>query len=333
MILGREDGTFEAWINPVKMVRDFRLSVYLDGALEPVPLSDWAETVNVHPGYSTIVHSHAAFTIRQTWVAAVDRPALFVLLDVDTDKPLRLRATFVPEFKPMWPASFGGQSSYFDEQEHAFVLGEGLRRWAGVIGCPLFSKSSEQVGHQMPDRTVMLEMEITPEVARRGVVPIVIVASNAGGEEARKLYRAELARAGSALQESSAYYRSFDERAMRVDTPAQVLNHAFDWARFALEKGWQCDDGVGCGLVAGFGPSGASERPGFAWFFGGDALMNSWSIVDYGDFARARSVLEFLRDHQRADGKIAHELTQSLALLTGASTRTAIITGTRRGCT
>jgi DNA polymerase-3 subunit epsilon len=60
----------------------------------------------------------------------------------------------------------------------------------------LFSKSSEQVGHQMPDRTVMLEMDITPEVAHRGVGPIVIVASNAGGEEARKLYRAELARAG-----------------------------------------------------------------------------------------------------------------------------------------
>jgi len=72
---------------------------------------------------------------------------------------------------------------------------------------------------------------------------------------------------------------------------------------------------VGCGLVAGFGPSGASERPGFAWYFAGDALMNSWSIVDYGDHARARALLEFLRDRQRADGKIMHELTQSAALL------------------
>src|SRR5438445_6953869 len=43
--------------------------------------------------------------------------------------------------------------------------------------------------------------------------------------------------------------------------------------------------------------------------------MNSWSIVDYADFCRARGVLEFLRDHQRADGKIEHELTQSAALL------------------
>lgn len=39
-LLGREDGTFEAWVYPVKVLRDFRLSVYFDGSLEPVPLAD-----------------------------------------------------------------------------------------------------------------------------------------------------------------------------------------------------------------------------------------------------------------------------------------------------
>src|SRR6185369_16483300 len=65
-ILGREDGTFDAWINPIKIVRDFRLSVYFDNSLEPVPLAELAEVVMAAPGRSTIVHSHAAFTIRQT---------------------------------------------------------------------------------------------------------------------------------------------------------------------------------------------------------------------------------------------------------------------------
>jgi hypothetical protein len=41
--------------------------------------------------------------------------------------PLRLRAALVPEGKPMWPTSFGGQSSYFDDEEPALILGEGLR--------------------------------------------------------------------------------------------------------------------------------------------------------------------------------------------------------------
>jgi glycogen debranching enzyme len=53
-------------------------------------------------------------------------------------------------------------------------------------------------------------------------------------------------------------------------------------------------------LVAGYGLSGGSERPGFGCYFGGDALMNSWSILDYGDFERACATLEFVCDHQRA---------------------------------
>jgi hypothetical protein len=238
-----------------------------------------------------------------------------VLLDIDTDRPMKLRASFTPELKPMWPASFGGQNSTWMDAERAFVLTEGLRRHAAVIGSPAFARASEQVGHQMPDRTVLAEIDITPELARAHFIPIVITGSAHGADDARKIYRETLGDLQSIISESDKYYRDFDARTARIETPVPQLNDAFEWAKFAIEKGWACNEGVGCGLVAGYGPSGASERPGFAWYFGGDALMNSWSIVDYGDFDRARGVLEFMRDHQRADGKMMHELTQSGALL------------------
>jgi glycogen debranching enzyme len=307
-ILGTEDGTFEAWLNPIKLVRDFRLSVYFDGALEPVDLAEMAETVAVSPGRVTITHSHAAFTVKQTWIAAVDEAALMVLLEIDTNRPLRLRASFVPEMKPMWPASFGGQSSYFDEKENAFILDEGLGRYSMIIGSPLFSAHSEQVGHQLPGRRILAELEVTPEIAQRHTIPIVFASSP-------ELYRRVLAHVAGMVAQSDAYYRSFEARTLRVRTPDAALNDAVQWAKFAIEKGWACNDGVGCGLVAGYARSGESERPGFAWYFGGDALMNVWSVVDYGDFDRARAALEFLREHQRADGKFEHELTQSAALL------------------
>jgi|SRR5579871_682099 len=307
-ILGREDGTFEAWLNPIKVLRDFRLSVYFDGALEPVDLAEMAERVAVSPGRVTITHSHAAFRVRQTWVAALDQQSLLVLLDIDTNRPLRLRASFTPEMKPMWPASFGGQSGSWDNEEKAFVLSEGLRRYSLLIGSPLFSIHSEEIGHQLPGRTVLLEMELTPAICRDHIVPIVLAGS-------REAYHAALRDVERIVHESDAYYQAFEKRTFQLHTPDATLNDAFRWAKFAMEKGWACNDGVGCGLVAGYGPSGESERPGFAWYFGGDALMNSWSILDYGDFERARATLEFLREHQRADGKMEHELTQSAALL------------------
>lgn len=314
-ILGQEDGIFEAWVNPVKVLRDFRLMAYFDGSLEPVPLAGLAQRVHVAPGRVTIVHSHAAFTIRQHWIAPLNKPASIVLLEIDCDRPLKLRAAFMPELKPMWPASFGGQSSSFVESERLFVLGEGLRKHAAVVGSPAFVRASEQVGHQLPDRTVLVEMDVTPEQAKSHLIPIVIAESGNGSAEARKIYRETLASIEAVIRESDDYYREFAGRTFSVETPLAELNSAFEWAKFALEKGWACNEGVGCGLIAGYGLSGASERPGFAWYFGGDALMNSWSIGDYGDFARTRAVLEFVRDHQRADGKMMHELTQSAALL------------------
>lgn len=307
-ILGKEDGTFEAWLNPIKLARDFQISVFFDGSLQPVDLADLAESVAVSPGRVTITHSHAAFTIRQTWVAAIDEPVLMLLLDIDTNRPLRLRASFTPEMKPMWPASFGGQSSSWDDNEHAFFLTEGLGRFSLAIGSPMFNKHSEQVGHQLPGRRILAEMELTPEICRAHTVPIVLAGS-------RELYRKALADPQRIVHESDEYYRAFDARTLKVRTSNEVLNEAVEWAKYALEKGWACNDGVGCGLVAGYGPSGESERPGFAWYFGGDAFMNSWSVIDYGDFERARGILTFLRDHQRADGKLEHELTQSAALI------------------
>ena len=58
VLMGHEDGTFEAWIMPVKVLRDFRMSVYFDGSLEPVPLADLAESISVRPGQVTITHAH-----------------------------------------------------------------------------------------------------------------------------------------------------------------------------------------------------------------------------------------------------------------------------------
>src|SRR5258706_3703759 len=60
VLMGHEDGTFEAWIMPVKVLRDFRISVYFDGSLEPVPLADLAERVAVRPGPGTITPPHPA---------------------------------------------------------------------------------------------------------------------------------------------------------------------------------------------------------------------------------------------------------------------------------
>ena len=79
-----------------------------------------------------------------------------------------------------------------------------------------------------------------------------------------------------------------------------------------LDESLVCNPDLGCGLVAGYGLSGAaSDRPGFGWFFGGDASINSFAMSGAGQSALVRDgALRFFAKYQRADGKITHEISQ-----------------------
>lgn len=78
-----------------------------------------------------------------------------------------------------------------------------------------------------------------------------------------------------------------------------------------LEEQRSCNPDLGCGLVAGWGPSGTSLRPGFGWFFGGDAAINSLAMDATGQWKLVAEGLRFLAHYQREDGKIPHEISQS----------------------
>jgi glycogen debranching enzyme len=301
-LLGYEDGRLEAWVFPVKILRDFRLWVFVDQALDPVPLSELAETASVRPAGITLTHVHPAFTVKQTWAASPAEPVAAVLLEIDTSRPLRFRATFTPEMQPMWPASFGGVSTSWDAASGVLAFSEGLRRFRPVLGSPAFRRISEQVGHQLPERTVAIEFD----VEQSGRVPVLFALS-------RKHYDDWVDRAWQLAEDADKHYRAFLGRTAQLRW--EPFTEACDWSRAAIERGWACNEGAGCGLVAGWAPSGASQRPGFGWYFGGDAMMSVWAMLDYGDFEGARAALDFLLERQREDGKIMHEWTQSAALL------------------
>ena len=63
-------------------------------------------------------------------------------------------------------------------------------------------------------------------------------------------------------------------------------------------------------MIAGYRTSGGSQRPGFAWFFGRDALWTSLALDAEGDFGSTRVALDFLSKYQRSDGKVPHEISQ-----------------------
>ena len=68
---------------------------------------------------------------------------------------------------------------------------------------------------------------------------------------------------------------------------------------------------LGYGLISGIAPSGDSTKPGFAWFFD-EPTLTSWAYLRAGLSSHITEAFEFLLRYQRDDGKMIHEITQSL---------------------
>lgn len=322
-VLGRRAGAFayehrgiEAWVYPLKILEDLRLSFSLEGYPLAVPAEDLLATINARPEATILTYSHAAFSVRQIVFVPIDQPAVVMLLDVKTTLPMRITASFRPRLRLMWPAGLMTPYVSWSETDGLYMLGEESRRFAGAIGSPGARDLSLMPYQEEPrDVPVSFAIDIPLQHAERSFVPIVIAGSVKGSEDVRAAYDKALGAAMDAYSTTVSHYRNVAERTARVSTPVERLDTAFAWAKVGIDKGVVTNPLLGTGLVAGYRTSGESERPGFAWFFGRDSLWTSLASISIGDFPTVRAALEFLAKFQRDDGKIPHEISQSASLI------------------
>ena len=142
-----------------------------------------------------------------------------------------------------------------------------------------------------------------------------IAASVAGRDEAEKTYEHLTTSYADLLRDSADYYRNYLSHTVKVELPDAAMQQAYDWARISMIQGLVTNPYLGTGLVAGYRTSGASQRPGFAWFFGRDSLWTSFALNAAGDYGTTRTAIEFIGKYQRDDGKIPHEIAQGASFV------------------
>jgi hypothetical protein len=133
---GYEGQPREAWVYPLKLVDAFELAFRLKDYPVEIQGRDVLARIEVRPEATTLVYTHAAFTVRETLVAPIDEPGLVALLDVDSVLPMTVLGSFRPRLRLMWPAGLMTPNLEWDEKSHAYVLSEESRRFAGVVGSP-----------------------------------------------------------------------------------------------------------------------------------------------------------------------------------------------------
>src|SRR6516164_8202791 len=131
-LFGREDGTFEAWIYPLKLFRDFQLrfrvgDIVLSG--ETIPRS-----ITVRPESASVKYIYDSFTACATWFVPIDERAAIVEVEVKSAEPVAVEASFVPDVAWMWPAAIGDAYSQWDPQLKAFRFSNDHHAFWAVAG-------------------------------------------------------------------------------------------------------------------------------------------------------------------------------------------------------
>lgn len=315
-LIGFEGGGFEAWAYPLKLFRDLRFSFLLGTSTVPIEGWDIVRFVAAEPAVTTLTFTYQSFTVKAHLVAPVDDPGAVILLEVDTTEPLTIVCSFLPVLQPMWPAGIGGQYAYWDDALKAYLISEPTRKNHAYLGSPAARGISYTPAHMLSDVPNQFKIEIADPKALAGrFIPIVMAGGKGAREDVKKAYQALAQDPAARYRRAVEYFDDLRRSTLAIRTPEPELDLAFAWAKVALDGLIVDNPDLGRGLVAGLGPSGTGGRPGFGWFFGTDAYLNSLSFNGFGNFAASRDGLAFTRKWQRKDGKMAHELSQAAGYL------------------
>ncbi len=313
--LGTETGPAELWVMPLKVANDFQLNFRIPQYHAPVRGVDVARRIEVRPEMTTITYSHATFTVKEHILTPRTEAGILVLLEVNTFVPMEIEVQFKPVLQYMWPGAFGGQYAFWDDQHNAYVLSESRQEHNAIIGTSWPAHGEVNLAHRLSDNPSTFVIPVDTTRARKEFIPIAIAAGTEPRSEVLAEYQGLLANALPLYRERRRWADTLMATTTSLETPDPSMNLALSWAKFDLERQRVCNPDLGCGFVAGWGPSGGAFRPGFAWFFGGDAAINSLAMDATGQWAPVSEALRFLARYQRDDGKIPHETSEAAGRL------------------
>lgn len=323
-ILGQQDGTFELWLLPVKMLHNARLTARLKDYDAPIDLNAHAAAMEVRPDHTTITYAHAAITVKQHMFIPHDAEAgmasAVVLFEVHAARAAEISLSFEPSMERQWPApNFGrpGSSWVPVGSGGAYSLETDNPVFFGVVAMP-GAKPGALRPYQERPLTTPLEFHFAYDPARddHNFFPLLCAVSDgrsSGGAARSDLLRrliAQEARVADLYRSTAEYYGHFFDTRLTVSTPDSRMDEALRWAEIAIDES-RVAAANGLGLAGGWYTSGDSARPGFGWFFGRDTLWTLYAVNSYGDFALSRQAMNFLLAHQREDGKMMHEYSQT----------------------
>lgn len=315
VIQGYTSEGLEIWAYPFQILTNYRVAFLPAGATTAIEGSSILTRVVYEPEAVTRIYLGPGFTVRERLFVPLDRAGAILTYFVQSEHPIEIEIHALPVLNLMWPAAVGGQSVEWHSSLGAFVLAEPADGFTAVVGSP------QMAAHDSPDNRTAHGVAdtgfgFTLRPTSTGVAEVIVALNPPHTDDPGRLFH-ELIRNSETLQ-SDAATRLSDLRneLLEVETPDDRVNQAIAWAEIALHQAWVCNPDLGCGYIAGYGPSRGARRPQYEWFFAGDGLVAADAAIAAADRAHVRDELEFiLRYQDKKTGMIWHELSQSAGFL------------------
>jgi glycogen debranching enzyme len=305
----------EMWAYPFQVLSDYRVSFLVAGTTTPVDGAGVLRRVEYRPDSLTRVYVGPDFVVHERVFVPLNEASAIVTYTVQGRSDLRILVHAKPVMNLMWPAAVGGQQIAWNAAARGFVLTEAQDRYSAMVGSP------EIVAHDpATNRTTgglsEAGLGFTLRPGTDGTARVYCVLHTPGDADVTAQLQDLVQQQDALDKEYAAHVLQVTRGMLQVTTPDAQWNEALAWSEIALDQAWVCNHDLGCGYVAGYGPSRGARRPQYDWFFAGDGSIAADAAVADGHGEQAREELEFILHYQdKKTGMVWHELSQSAGFL------------------
>ena len=315
MIDGLTGAGLEVWIYPFQILRDYRISFRYAGSSTEIEGNPLLSRVVYDSDSVTRVFIGSDFIVHERLSVPPDASGAVISYQIDSQRPLEIVVHATPVLDLMWPGALGGQGVEWKDSLNGFLLTEPLHGYTAVVTATgLVSHDALANVAVQPAQGQQIGFAIRPDSS--GKADVFVALNPAHAADAGSLIQALKHDQDRRDGEAKAAQADFKSNTLLLKTPDEAVNRAFALAETALNEAWVCNPDIGCGFVAGYGPTRPQRRPQYDWFFAGDGMVAGGGALSIGDLAQVRDELELvMRWQDKKSGMIWHELSQSAGLI------------------
>ncbi|MFC2085171.1 amylo-alpha-1,6-glucosidase [Bacteroidota bacterium] len=334
VIMGKETGGIdEIWTHPFMALRDYEVGIKFSNQDTIIWFNEQRPKIEVRPESFTRIYKFKRAYVTEIITTDIKDPVGVVHYEYRGVYPAKLIIKLKSNFRYMWPYServLGSLYYSWDKGLNALVLKDGSEDFSCIVG---YNKKPENmhigkfsdfnwedslwIDVDTEEFFVGALLEFNLEMNDN--MDVVISASNQNYNESLEIYKDAINDPLKIYKDTKKYVTKFLDSSLMITSQDETFNIGYKWSLIGSDRFFVHTPGLGKSLVAGYsttvtgwdGGHNVNGRPGYAWFFGRDAEWSGFAVLDYGDFDKVKSVLQFFQNYQDLNGKIFHELSTS----------------------